>query len=64
MPRRRRSCKDAVYVSRLLMELRPNKVGKTVQCYLDNQAAIDIIKRPLAAPWAYSRTLSMRRRPL
>ena len=37
-------CKDAVYVHRLLCELRPGKIDGCVQCYSDNQAAIDIIK--------------------
>ena len=37
-------CKDAVYVHRLLCELRPGKIDSCVQCYSDNQAAIDIIK--------------------
>ena len=37
-------CKDAVYVHRLLCELRPGKIDNCVQCYSDNQAAIDIIK--------------------
>ena len=37
-------CKDAVYIKRLLNELRPGKVSTCVAGFTDNQAAIDIIK--------------------
>ena len=37
-------CKDAVYIKRLLNELRPGKIKSCIATYTDNQAAIDIIK--------------------
>ena len=37
-------CKDAVYVRRLLTELRPGKIKSCIATFTDNQAAIDIIK--------------------
>ena len=37
-------CKDAVYIRRLLTELRPGKIKSCIATFTDNQAAIDIIK--------------------
>ena len=38
------ACKDMMYVRQLMAELRPDKLGASVDVFTDNTAAVDIIK--------------------
>ena len=42
-------CKDMMFVRQLLCELRPGKIGETLQAFCDNTAAIEIVRSHGAA---------------